>query len=100
MDKVGIRIRAREVVSFFFGIEWINWLHIRTSILTKKRKEQILAALQNGGKPVINPTKQSGGFLVTLLVSILIPLLLNALTGKGIQNRSRPSRPVPRTSLS
>ena len=39
-------------------------------------------------------------FLVTLLVSILIPLLLNALTGKGIQNRSRPSRSVPRTSLS
>ena len=49
---------------------------------------------------MINPTKQSGSFLVTLLVSILIPLLLNALTGKGIQNRSRPSRSVPRTSLS
>ena len=35
---------------------------------------------------VIRPTKtQSGGFLGTLLASIGVPLLLNALTGKGTQ---------------
>ena len=35
---------------------------------------------------VIRPTKiQQGGFLGTLLASIGVPLLLNALTGKGTQ---------------
>ena len=36
---------------------------------------------------MINPIKeQSGGFLGTLLASIGVPLLLNALTGKGMKN--------------
>ena len=59
--------------------------------LTKKQKEDILAALQSGGRVVIRPTPrqltQRGGFLGTLLASIGVPLLLNALTGKGLQNR-------------
>ena len=103
MDKIlgqGWYQNTSERGGFLFPRNRIDQLAAHKNLLTKKQKEQILAALQNGGKPVINPTKQSGSFLVTLLVSILIPLLLNALTGKGIQNRSRPSRSVPRTSLS
>jgi len=46
---------------------------------------------------VIKPTKsQNGGFLGTLLASIGVPLLLNALTGKGLQvDKKRPKRSVP-----
>ena len=66
--------------------------------MTKRQKEQILGALQSGGQVVIKPTaKQSGGSLGTLLASIGVPLLLNALTGKGLQvdrQRSRRSLPV------
>ena len=55
-------------------------------LLTKKQKEQIVSALHTGGQIVIKPTKsQSGGFLGSLLASIGIPLILNALTGKGLQ---------------
>ena len=50
-----------------------------------------MTALQTGGQLVIKPTKaRSGGFLGTLLASIGVPLLLNALTGKGLQNRPKP----------
>ena len=67
------------------------------SMLTKKQKEDIVKALQSGGQVVIKPTKtQSGGFLGTLLASIGVPLLLNALTGKGLHvERSRPRRSIP-----
>ena len=63
-------------------------------MLTKKQKEQIVSALHTGGQLVIKPTKsQSGGFLGTLLTSIGIPLILNALTGKGLQvDRHRSKR--------
>ena len=55
-------------------------------LLTKKQKEQIVSALHTGGQIVIKPTKtQSGVFLGSLLASIGIPLILNALTGKGLQ---------------
>ena len=55
--------------------------------LTASQKQQIVSALQTGsGIPVFKLTKkQSGGFLGTLLASIGVPLLLNALTGKGLQ---------------
>ena len=74
-------------------------------ILTKKQKEQIISALHTGGQLVIKPTKtQSGGFLGSLLASIGIPLILNALTGKGLQvDRQRSKRStnvyVPPSSL-
>ena len=62
-------------------IQYKDWL-------TKKQKEQILAAVQSGGQLVINPTaKQSGGFLGALLASIGIPLALemgSKLFGKGL----------------
>ena len=62
-------------------------------LLTKKQKEQIISAVHTGGQLVVKPTKtQSGGFLGTLLASIGVPLLLNALTGKGLQVDSKRSR--------
>ena len=72
-------------------IQYKDWL-------TASQKKQILDALQTGGQVVIKPTKtQRGGFLGTLLASIGVPLLLNALTAKGLQvdsQRSRRSLPV------
>ena len=74
----------------------INQLIHYKDLLTKKQKEDIVSALHTGGQLVVKPTKtQSGGFLGTLLASIGVPLLLNALTGKGLQvDRSRPRRSV------
>lgn len=68
----------------------IDKLIANKKYLTKKQKEDILAALQSGGDLVIKPTpRQRGGFLGSLLTTIGIPLLLNALTGKGLQNRKK-----------
>ena len=47
------------------------------------QKRDILNALQTGNGLVIRPTKTQQG--VILLASIGVPLLLNALTGKGLQ---------------
>ena len=65
--------------------------------LTNEQKKQIVNAIHTGGQIVIKPTKsQSGGFLGTLLASIGVPLLLNALTGRGLQvDRERSRRSVP-----
>ena len=55
-------------------------------LLTTGQKKDIPKSLQTGIGLVIRPTKtQHGGFLGTLLASIGVPLLLNALTGKGLQ---------------
>ena len=63
-------------------------------LLTKKQKEQILAALQSGGQVVVKPSaKQSGGMLGTILASIGIPLALEMakkLFGKGAPKVGRP----------
>ena len=74
----------------------INQLIHYKDLLTKKQKDDIVSALQTGGQLVVKPTKtQSGGFLGTLLASIGVPLLLNALTGKGLQvDKSRQRRSV------
>ena len=54
-------------------------------LLNTGQKKDILNALHTGNGLVIRPTKtQQGGFLGTLLASIGVPLLLNALTGKGL----------------
>ena len=65
--------------------------------LTEAEKKQIVNAIHTGGQIVIKPTKtQSGGFLGTLLASIGIPMVLNALMGKGLQvDKSRSRRSVP-----
>ena len=76
----------------------IDQLIKHKGLLTKKQKEDIVAALQSGsGQVVIKPTPtQSGGFLGTLLASIGVPLLLNALTGKGLHvEGKRPRRSIP-----
>jgi len=71
----------------------INQLIKHKDLLTKAQKEQIVAALHTGGRLIIKPTKtQSGGFLGTLLASIGVPLLMNALTGSGLQVDKRRSR--------
>lgn len=67
--------------------------------LSQKQQRDIAIALQSGNDLKIKPTKrQSGGFLGTLLASIGVPLLLNALTGsgtgRGMQNRTLPGNRV------
>ena len=55
-------------------------------LLSAGQKKDILNAPQSCSGLVIKPTKtQQGGFLGTLLASMEVPLLLNALTGKGLQ---------------
>ena len=62
-------------------------------LLTKKQKEQIVSAIHTGGQLIVKPTKtQMGGFLGTLLASIGVPMLLNALTGRGLQVDNKRSR--------
>ena len=89
---------------FLIPQDKINLLIANQRYLTKKQKEDIVNALQSGGRVVIRPTaRQRGGFLGTLLASIGVPLLLNALTGKGhgrgLQNRKTghglQNRPYP-----
>ena len=78
---------------FLIPQDKINQLIKHKDLLTKKQKEQIVTALHTGGQLVVKPTKkQSGGFLSALLASIGVPLLLNALTGKGLQVDRRRSR--------
>ena len=87
MDKI-LGQGASQVGGFFIPQNKINLLIANKKFLTKKQKEDILSALQSGGKLVIRPTpSQRGGFLGTLLATIGVPLLLNALSGKGLQNR-------------
>ena len=81
-----------QVGGFLIPQDKIDKLIANKKYLTKKQKEEILNALQSGGQTqvIIRPTpKQRGGFLGTLLASIGVPLLLNALTGKGLQNRKK-----------
>ena len=89
MDKI---LRRGQEGGFLIPLNKINQLIEHKNLLTKKQKEQILSALQTGGQLVIKPAKaQSGGFVGTLLASISVPLLLNALTGKGLRNRKPPT---------
>ena len=78
---------------FLIPQDKINQLIKYKDLLTKAQKEQIVSALHTGGRLIIKPTKtQSGGFLGTLLASIGVPLLLNALTGSGLQVDKKKSR--------
>ena len=86
MDK--ILGQGAQVGGFLIPQDKVDKLIANEKYLTKKQKEEILNALQSGGEVIIRPTaKQRGGFLGTLLASIGVPLLLNALSGKGLQNR-------------
>ena len=67
-------------------IQYKDWL-------TAKQKQDILNALQTGSNVYIKPTKnQMGGAIGTILASIGIPMLLDAVLGKGLQVDSRRSR--------
>ena len=71
---------------FLIPMDKIAHLVAYKHLLNTGQKKDILKALQNGNGLVIRPKKtQQGGFLGTLLASIEVPLLLNALTGKGLQ---------------
>ena len=91
IDKI---FGKRQSSGFLVPQSKIDQLTKYKDMLTKKQKEQIVQALHTGGQLVIKPTKtQSGGFLGTVLASIGIPMLLNALTGKGLQvDRHRTKR--------
>ena len=75
----------------------IDKLIANKHLLTTKQKKDILDALQSGSGVHIKPTmKQSGGFLGTLLASIGIPMVLKALTGRGLHvEKSHPRRTIP-----
>ena len=70
--------------------------------LKEKQKRDILEALKTDAQSIIKPTQKQGGFLGTLSASIGIPVLLKAVTGRGLQvDRSgMSSRPVyaPKTT--
>ena len=71
---------------FLIPMDKIAQLVAYKHLLTTGQKKDILKSLQTGNGLVIRPTKtQSSGFLGTLLASIGVPLLLNALMGKGLQ---------------
>ena len=71
----------------------INQLIQYKDLLTKKQKEQIASAIHTGGQIIVKPSKgQMGGFLGTLLASIGIPMLMNALTGRGLQVDNKRSK--------
>ena len=76
----------------------VNQLIQYKDLLTAKQRQDILNALQTGSGVHIKPTqKQMGTGIGTILASIGIPMLLDAVMGKGLQvdsNRSRRSLPV------
>ena len=73
----------------------IDKLVANKHLLSEKQKKDIIKAFQSGlGFVVIKPTKtQSGCFLGTLLASIGVPMILNALTGKGAPKIGLPIPP-------
>ena len=89
--------KGKQVGGFLIPQNKVDQLIKYKDWLTNEQKKQIVNAIHTGGQIVIKPTKsQSGGFLGTLLASIGVPLLLNALTGKGLQvDRERLRRSVP-----
>ena len=84
----------------------VNQLIQYKNLLTEKQKRDILNALQTGSGVHIKPTKkQMGNGIGTILASIGIPMLLDAIMGKGVgkgigkglqvdSSRSRRSVPI------
>ena len=79
----------------------IDQLIMYKQLLTTKQKKDIVNALQTGSGVHIKPTKvQTGGFLGTLLASIGVPLVLDALkgmTGSGAPQMGLPRQRLPRS---
>ena len=83
VDKI---FRKGQRGGFLVPMDKMAQLIAYKHLLTTGQKQDIVKALQTGNGLVIRPTKtQQGGFLGTLLASIGVPLLLNALPGKGTQ---------------
>ena len=81
---------------FLIPQDKINQLIQYKDLLTKKQKEQIVNAIHTGGQIFVKPSKkQMGGFLGTLLASIGVPMLINALTGRGLQVDNKRSKKSP-----
>ena len=69
-----------QVGGFLIPHNKINQLIANKHLLTDKQKKDILVALQSEGQLVLKPNKnQYGGFLGTLLASIGIPLVIDAV---------------------
>ena len=74
---------------FLIPMDKIAQLVAYKHLLTTGQKKDILKSLQTVNGLVMRPTKtQQGRSLGTLLASIGVPLLLNALTRKGLQTES------------
>ena len=83
VDKI---FRKGQRGGFLIPQDKIAQLIAYQHLLSAGQKKDTLKAVQTGSGLVIRPTKtQQSGFLGTLLASIGVPLLLNALTGKGLQ---------------
>ena len=98
LASLGIdKIFGKQKGGFLIPQNKIDKLIANKHLLSKKQKEEIVAALQSGSSVFVKPTlKHSGGFLGTLLASIGIPMLMNALTGRGLHvEKSRPKRSIP-----
>ena len=89
--------RGVKTGGFLIPQNKIDKLIANKHLLSTKQKKEILYALQSGSGVVVKPTKtQSGGFLGTLLASIGIPVVLNALTGKGAPKIGPPPQKPPK----
>ena len=86
-----------NVGGFLIPDSKVNQLIQYKNLLTEKQKRDILNALQTGSGVHIKPTKkQMGNGIGTILASIGIPMLLDAIMGKGLQvDSSRSRRSVP-----
>ena len=92
-------ISGSGVGGFLVPNNKIDQLIAYKHLLTPKQKKDIINSLQTGNGVKIRPTKtQSGGALGTLLASIGIPMLINALTGSGAPRMGRSRRSPPTTS--
>ena len=96
LDSVGVNKLFGS--GFLIPDSKVNQLIQYKDLLTAKQKRDILNALQTGSGVHIKPTKkQMGRGIGTILASIGIPMLLDAVMGKGLQvdsNRSRRSVPI------
>ena len=85
-----------QIGGFLIPQNKIDKLIANKHLLSMKQKKQLLDTLQSGSGVVIKPTKtQSGGFLGTLLASIGIPMVLNALTGLTGKGAPKIGLPIP-----
>ena len=67
-------------------VDRINQLIPYQNLLTGSQNNKLMEALKQRIPLLSNQQRNSGGFLGTLLASIGISLLLNALAGKGMQD--------------